>query len=332
MKLLLFIAIAVVLPSLAKAADAPADSASAMKRARELRPYVSAGTPGPLWSAFDENMRTAMVDSTRFAAALSGIHAQVGAIVEVLSEDIALEREVWVYRAACRFEKPAEPMLLLIAVTNEGKVAGLAVRPQPTEYKSPKMNYVAKTTLQPPFGDEEWHVFWGGLTLAENYHAASKSQRFAYDLLIHKDGSSHKDDGKKLSDYYAYGEEIVAPAAGQVVWSCDSLPDQEPGQMDPARPIGNGVIIDHGNQEFSLLAHMQPKSLRFKTGDRVKAGDVLGKCGNSGNTSEPHLHYHLQDGPDMMTAEGLPAAFEGMCVDGKKVAKPVRGQAIKRCP
>jgi murein DD-endopeptidase MepM/ murein hydrolase activator NlpD len=61
---------------------------------------------------------------------------------------------------------------------------------------------------------------------------------------------------------------------------------------------------------------------------------VIGTCGNSGNTSEPHLHYHLQNGPDITKAEGLPAAFVGLCVDGKKVekAQPVRGQRIKRCP
>ena len=66
----------------------------------------------------------------------------------------------------------------------------------------------------------------------------------------------------------------------------------------------------------------------------MKVGDVLGKCGNTGNTSEPHLHYHLQDGPDLTAAEGLPAMFTGLCVDGKKVekAEPVKGQSIKRCP
>jgi hypothetical protein len=314
-------------------ASAAMDSTAAMTRAKEFRPHVSAGTPGPLWAAFDDKMRAAMVDSTRFAAALAGIHAQVGAVKEVLSEGIALEQDVWVYRASCRFEKAEEPLLLLLALTAEGKIAGLAVRPQPKEYASPHLDYITKTPLQLPFKGEEWYVFWGGRTLAENYHASSKSQRFAMDLGIRKDGSSHGGDGKKLTDYYCYGVEITAPADGQVVWSCDSLPDQEPGQMDPARPAGNNVVIDHGNGEFSLIAHLQPKSQKFKNGASVKAGDVLGKCGNSGNTSEPHLHYHLQNGPDLMTAEGLPAIFTGACVDDKKVekAQPVRGQRIKRC-
>ena len=315
------------------AADAPMDSAKAMSMAKTFRPYVSEGKPGPLWTAFDDKMRGAMGDSLRFTAALDGIHAQVGAIKEVLSEDVAVEGDIWVYRALCRFEKKDEPALLLIALSPAGKIAGLAVRPQPQEYATTKLDYVTKTPLQLPFKDE-WYVFWGGRTIAENYHAASRSQRFAYDLLIMKDTSSHTGDGKKLTDYHCYGLEIIAPADGQVVWSCDSLPDQEPGRMDPSNPVGNGVVIDHGNGEFSLLAHFQPKSQRFKVGTRVKTGDVIGKCGNSGNTSEPHLHYHLQNGPDITKAEGLPAMFVGSCVDEKKVekAQPVRGQRIKRCP
>lgn len=325
--------LALFVPALANA-EAVMDSTAALKRAQEFRPHVSAGNPGPLWTAFDDKMRAAMVDSTRFAAALDGIHAQVGAVKEVISEEIAFERDLWVYRASCHFEKSEDPLMLLLALTPDGRIAGLAVRPQPKEYASPHLDYVTKTPLQLPFRDGEWSVFWGGRTLKENYHAASKSQRFALDLVVHKDGSSHSGDGKKLTDYYCYGLELIAPADGQVVWSCDSLPDQEPGMMDPARPIGNGVVIDHGNGEFSLMAHMQPKSLRAKMGDRVKTGDVIGKCGNSGNTSEPHLHYHLQNGPDMMTAEGLPAMFAGTCVDGKKVekAQPAKGQQIKRCP
>jgi len=314
-------------------AAALTDSTSVLKRARELRPYVSSNTPGPLWTAFDPTMRTAMQDSTHFAAALAGIHASVGAIKEVTSENVSQERGMWVYHATCRFESTDDALVLLIALTPEGRIAGLAVRPEQKEFASTKLDYVVKTPLELPFQDE-WYVFWGGRTLKQNYHAVSKAQRFAYDLVIRKNGSTFSGDGKKVTDYYCFGADVIAPAAGQIVWSCDSLPNQEPGQMDAKHRVGNGVVIDHGNGEFSLIAHLQPKTQHFKVGDKVKAGDVLGKCGNSGNTSEPHLHYHLQDGPDITTAEGLPAVFVGACVDGKKVAKaePVRGQTIKRCP
>jgi hypothetical protein len=312
------------------AADAPFDSLAAHTRAKEIRTHVSNGASGPLWTSFDTQMKAAMGDSLKFAATVAGIHAQVGAISEVMSE--TLRRGIgWTYHARCRFEKAPMPLVLIIDFTPEGLVSGLVVQPEKQPYASTKLDYVAKTTLALPFRGE-WFVYWGGRTIEENYHAISKSQRFAYDILIVKDGKSHTGDGKKLSDYYCYGADVLSPAAGTVVWSCDSLPDQQPGSMDPQNPIGNGVVIDHGKGEFSLLAHMQPKSLRFKAGDKVKASDVVGKCGNSGNTSEPHIHYHLQDGPDMKTAEGLPAPFSSIVVNGKPVAKAelLKGQTVGR--
>jgi len=336
MKLLALASVLVMFAHAPVHAAAVTDSTSVIARARELTPFVSQNSPGPLWSAFDASMRAAMEDSLNFARTLDAIHVTVGVIEKILSEAVTQDNGVWVYKATCNFEKISEPASLFIALTPEGRIAGLAVRPQEKpqkEFESTKLDYLTKTPLQLPF-QGEWYVFWGGRTLAENYHAVSKSQRFAYDLIIMKDGASHTGDGKKLTDYYAYGADIMAPAAGQIVWSCDSLPNQEIGRSDRQHPVGNGVVIDHGDGEFSLIAHMQPKSQKFKMGDRVKAGDVLGKCGNSGNTSEPHIHYHLMDGADMKTAEGLPVVFTALCVDGTKVekAEPKKGQRIKRCP
>ncbi len=309
------------------------DSTAVVARAHELTPFVSNNQPGPLWSEFDSNMRTAMQDSLNFARTLDAIHVTVGAVEKVISEKVAQDHGVWVYQATCQFEKIDGEAMLLLAFDPDGKIAGLAVRPIKKEFPTTRLDYVTKTPLQLPFSGE-WFVFWGGRTLTENYHAASRSQRFAYDMLIMKDGVSHTGDGKKLTDYYSFGADILAPAAGQIVWSCDSLPNNEIDQTDTAHPVGNGVVIDHGNGEFSLIAHLQPQSQKFKVGDGVKALDVIGKCGNSGNTSEPHLHYHLQTGPDIKNAEGLPVLFTGLCVDGKKMekAEPRKGQSIKRCP
>ncbi len=312
------------------AADTPFDATSAMTRARELRPYVSSGTPGPLWTAFGDDMRGAMGDSLRFAAVVASIPGQVGSITEVLDEKVVRDMG-WTYRAHCRFEKVPVPLVLTISFHDDGLVSGLLVQEEKQAFASTKLDYVTKTELKLPF-EGEWYVFWGGRTIDENYHAVSKSQRFANDLLIMKDDATHSGDGSKLSDYYCYGMKVLAPAAGTIVWSCDSLPDQVPGKMDSKNPIGNGVVIDHGNGEFSVLAHMQPKSLKVKTGHKVKQNHELGLCGNSGNTSEPHIHYHLQDGPDMKTAEGLPAPFVKLMVDGKPVAKSelVKGHTVSR--
>ena len=325
-----FVILCAAMSAPAIAADVAFDSTMALARGQELRPFVSSGTPGPLWTAFEAKMRTAMGDSLRFATLMASIHAQVGAITEVVSESVRAEKG-WVYAARCRFENAPVPLMLTIAFDTDGNVSGLSVQPEKQAYASTKLDYVTKTTLELPF-QGEWFVVWGGRTLDQNYHAISKSQRFANDIYIRKGGLSHTGNGMTLSDYYCYGAEVLAPAAGTIVWSCDSLPDQQPGQMDPANPVGNGVVIDHGNGEFSLLAHMQPKSLRVKTGDKVKASAVLGLCGNSGNTSEPHVHYHLQDGPDIKTAEGLPAPFSNLIVDGKAVAKAelLKGQRVSR--
>jgi len=330
---LLLMAFFASLPVAAAGAPAPMDSTTALERGRALRAHVSKGESLPLWRVFDKEMRAAMGDSLRFDAMAVGIRAQVGEITAVEEETVTREDGLWVYRARCIFSKVPQPLVVKIAFAADGRVSGLAVQPDaPKAYASTKLDYVTKAKLELPFRNE-WYVFWGGRTLVQNYHAASRSQRFAMDLVIVKDGSSHAGEGKLLTDYYCYGQELVAPAAGTVVWSCDSLPDQAIGSSDPANPVGNGVVIDHGNGEFSLLAHMQPKSLKVKVGDAVAAGALLGLCGNSGNTSEPHLHYHLQDGPDMRSAEGLPAMFANACVDGTPVpkAEPTRGQSIKPC-
>jgi hypothetical protein len=313
------------------AAAAPMDSTTALARALELRPFVSSGTPGPLWTAFDDSMRAAMVDSLRFAGLMASIHAQTGAITEVIAESVSPEGNTWVYRARCRFEKVPVPLALTIGLESDGRVSTLLVQEDKQAYASTKLDYITQTILELPFHGE-WFVYWGGRTINDNYHAVSKSQRFANDLFIMKEGVSHSGNGSNLTDYYCYGAEVLAPAAGTIVWSCDSLPDQVPGQMDPKNPVGNGVVIDHGNGEFSVLAHLQPKSLRVKVGEKIKASAVVGLCGNSGNTSEPHVHYHLQDGPDMKTAEGLPAPFANIIVNGKPVAKAelVKGQSVSR--
>lgn len=319
-----------VTASPAWATDAPFDSTAALARARELRPYISSGTPGPLWTSFGSQMRAAMGDSLKFAGVVASIHGQLGAITEVVDEKVSRQMS-WVYRARCKFEEAPSPLMLVIGFDQDGLVNTLLVQPEKQPYASTKLDYQTKTKLTLP-SKGDWFVFWGGRDIDNNYHAVSKSQRFAYDLVMMKDGSSHSSTGSVLSDYYCYGAEVLAPAAGTIVWSCDSLPDQVPGQMDPANPVGNGVVIDHGNGEFSLLAHMQPKSLRVKTGDKVKASQVVGLVGNSGNTSEPHIHYHLQDGPDMKAAEGLPAPFSNLMVNGKPVAKAelLKGQTVSR--
>ena len=96
--------------------------------------------------------------------------------------------------------------------------------------------------------------------------------------------------------------------------------------MPTDTPAGNHVVIDHGNGERALYAHLVPGSIPVRVGTTVKRGQALGKCGNSGHSSEPHLHWHLQTAE----GEGLPPRFVDYVADGKPVAKgePVQGQLL----
>jgi len=202
----------------------------------------------------------------------------------------------------------------------------LTQRPAPTRFA----NYQTHAALQLPF-DGEWQVYWGGRSVGKNRHAVARDQRFAYDFLILRERRSFSGGGDENSEYYCFGRLVHAPAAGVVVDAVNDVSDNPPGVMNAVAPAGNCVVLDHGNSEFSVLAHLQYGSLKVQKGDTVQAGDVLGICGNSGHSSEAHLHYHLQNSPALFRAEGLPAQFLDYFADGKPVSRgePVAGQTIR---
>ena len=322
----------------ARRAEAAFDADSARAKATALIPAVLDADAGRLWREFDGDMRGALKDSASWSVTLHQIVNSIGALDSVTSEDVSSPKSgLFVYVAHCRFAKSPNPLEMIFAFDTDGRIAGLWVRPDANlprkEYASPFLDYQVRTRLRLPFRGA-WTVFWGGRTLTQNYHAFARDQRFAMDVLIVRNGRTHDGDGSRCADYYCYGQPVLAPAAGTVVWAQDSLPDNPPGKMDPAHATGNSLILDHGNGEYSLLAHMQPGSLRFKPGDHVPADAVVGLCGNSGNTTEPHLHYHLQNGPVPFDADGLPVAFVDLIVDGKRAerAELVKDERVSRQP
>jgi hypothetical protein len=201
--------------------------------------------------------------------------------------------------------------------------------PAPTRF----LDYQTKTELHLPF-DGQWYVFWGGRTGIQNHHVACSDQRFAYDLVAYENGHDRAGNSKTNDDYYAFGRPILAPADAVVAEAVDGLPDNVPGVMDRKHPAGNHVVLDFGNGEYALMAHFKSGSVRVKAGDHVARGDVVAQCGNSGNTSQPHLHFHLQNTQTVAACsskvEGLPAFFVDYVADGQPVARgePVRGQTI----
>lgn len=318
-------------------AAAQQDDSPSLARGRQYAQWLYAGQVDSLWTRFAPQMRTAIPSTEAMRTMQQQIQAQTGAETEVLGErimDPPPAPGVAVYVRSARFAAAPVVLDLTIVLDSAGTIHGLNLRPQaqasPTAAPSQFLEYQTRTPLRLPF-DGDWFVFWGGRTVAQNYHAAHASQRFAYDIVVVRDGRSHAGDGTRLEDYYCWGQPLLAPGAGTVVTALDGLPDLQPGQMDPRNPPGNHVMLDHGNGEFSLLAHMRQGSVAVRAGDTVAQGQKLGECGNSGNTSEPHLHYHLQNGPVFGQGEGLPAQFNAYLADGQPVARgePVKGQTVR---
>jgi Peptidase family M23 len=137
------------------------------------------------------------------------------------------------------------------------------------------------------------------------------AQRFAIDWeQIDDQNRLVKGDRSKVKNYTIFGKDVIAVADGTVVATRNDLPEQPPGKLPDNLSIdqadGNFVVLDIGNGAFALYAHMQPGSVKVAAGAMVKVGDLLGKVGNTGNTSAPHLHFHVMDGPSPLQANGIP--------------------------
>jgi hypothetical protein len=149
------------------------------------------------------------------------------------------------------------------------------------------------------------------------------AQRFAIDWVqLGADGRMLSGDPKSNASYHAYGAPVLAVADGRVSAVTDGLPENAGSNPAESRTVtldtitGNSLVLDLGAGRFALYAHLQPGSLRVKPGDRVKAGQVLAKLGNSGNSDAPHLHFQLMDANSPLGAEGLPYALKAFTQAG----------------
>jgi hypothetical protein len=207
-------------------------------------------------------------------------------------------------------------MDLKIGLDDQDRIVGLRcvqhVAPIPVPEKH-------KTRLSLPFKGR-WFVFWGGDTKEVNYHHDVPNQRYAFDFAaVNEYGQVRNYRGETNEDYFAFGKQILAPADGVVTDVVDGIRDNSPGSMNSYWAFGNAVLIKHREYEVSVLAHLKLGSITVKVGDRVKRGQVIGLCGNSGNSSEPHLHYHLQNTPIIQDGTGIKCYFEKLSViDGRE--------------
>ncbi len=187
-----------------------------------------------------------------------------------------------------------------------------------TEYRN-------KVGYRLPF-EGEWMVFSGGMTPRTSHSWDLLGQRFALDFVqVDENLARHAGKGIRREDYYCHGEPILAASDGEVVAVEDRISEAPLvgfGVCDfiARNFVGNHVVIQHAEGEYGLYAHLVPGSVPVTPGERVKQGQEIGRCGHSGHSSEPHLHFHLQDSPDPFGGMGLPVRFDSLEVDGQPVA------------
>jgi hypothetical protein len=191
-------------------------------------------------------------------------------------------------------------------------------------------------TIGPPLRGNGWVVLNGccspggahrstGLAINGDIYYA---QRFAIDWLrLDKEGRLMQGDVANVHSYTAYDADVIAVADATVVSTRNDLTDQIPGVMPDPKTInienvdGNHVVLDLGDGVFAFYAHLQKGSVLVSPGDHVKRGQLLGKLGNTGNTSGPHLHFHLMEGASELGSNGIPYGIDHFDLAGQVSAQ-----------
>src|SRR6266513_5060476 len=230
---------------------------------------------------------------------------------------------------AAHIPKILEHRVHLIGASNPG-----AAKPQPLEYVVAPLRSADDKPLiiGPPVAGAGW-VAANGCCNPEIVHRGSvlsingalyDAQRFAIDWMrFDEQGRLVHGDLADVHNYSDYGADVLAVADVRVVNTLNNLDDQVPGRLpDPSRITihtvdGNHVVLDLGGGRFAFYAHLQKNSVRVKPGDEVKKGAVLGKLGNTGNTSAPHLHFHVMNRPSPLASDGLPYLIDAFDFDGQ---------------
>ena len=233
-----------------------------------------------------------------------------------------------------------------LRVNVEGEVGGKATKATGT---LPITSEFAKNTYIFPLRGVSF-VGWGA-----SFHTGHRwaiIEEFALDIArLGGDGLTHKGDGIRFEDYYAYGTDVLAAADGRVTEAADGVAEDPTAMQRPDESqeayfarllkeqaermakgagsiMGNYLMIDHGKSEFAMYAHLQPGSVRVKKGDQVKAGDVIGKLGSSGNSTEPHLHFHVCDSLDSWSSASIPVNFSNITIQWADVPRPIQSGDI----
>jgi murein DD-endopeptidase MepM/ murein hydrolase activator NlpD len=309
----------------------PTMSAAAQGRARQLSQAFGAGNTAALWAAFSPQMKKQYGTAAKLAAGAKGVDAKLGPEKKVVAESVGpnLLKPGTDYARLSEFTNSPTRVLTILDLNDQGEVTGFLFRPVPDIPEGQYAGYKDVTKLKLPFSGP-WFVYAGGRSLVQSAHFGSDEERYAMDFFPVKDGRPFSGDGSTNEQFYCFGQPVLAPGDGTVVRLRDGFADNEPGKPARGDGSGNQVVLNHGNKEYSLLAHLKQNSIKVKKGDKVKQGDTIAACGNSGNSPSAHLEMRLQNSHGYPLPATLPIQFVDYMVDGKVVesGEPVRGQVV----
>lgn len=173
------------------------------------------------------------------------------------------------------------------------------------QQNSPEKNLYSFLNFMERFGKDSTipiHLpFHGEWTITQGHNGEfthKGSWRHAWDFEIKNDeGKTYKNNGDFVDDYYCYGKNIIAPADGVIEEVIDDVQDNIIGEKNLEENWGNTIVIKHTEYLYSKLSHLKPNSIEVKVGQKVRLGELIAKCGNSGNSPYPHLHFQIQATP-----------------------------------
>jgi murein DD-endopeptidase MepM/ murein hydrolase activator NlpD len=212
----------------------------------------------------------------------------------------------------------------------------------------------SKTQFRFPLKSGTWLV--GAGASFHTTHRWAVPEEFALDIIqIGPNFRSHRTDGVAHTDFFAYGAEVVAAADGKVIQVITGAVENPPMLPKPGEAMdsyygrigaqqasnlagglpglmGEGVVIDHGNGEYSVYAHLKPGSVTVRVGQTVKSGETIGLLGSSGNSTEAHLHFQVCDKPAALACAAIVPSFVGFEIANSDGPRPLQSGDLVSVP
>lgn len=174
-------------------------------------------------------------------------------------------------------------------------------------------NYKPSIIYSLPFTGH-WTVAKGGVVKETSHSWSICNQRYAYDFYMEESDATFKGQGNSVEDYLCYGKPIIAPADGIVIkiiniYIDTPISNKHEIACNVSDIRGNYIVIRHSDNEYSSIFHIMKDSFCVNVGDKIYRGQLIASVGNSGNTSEPHIHFQVQQSSSFLLSASLPISF-----------------------